>query len=68
MGIPKHRVWTLTRIQTRTCPTEGNMGVYVLAVLSFFDWRTEAGGNFPAELLASSDGHSGNHCSALSFS
>ena len=28
----------------------------------------EAGGNFPAELFASSDGHSGNHCSALSFS
>ena len=28
----------------------------------------EAGGNFPAELFASSDGHSGNHCSALSSS
>ena len=28
----------------------------------------EAGGNFPAELFTSSDGHSGNHCSALSFS
>ena len=28
----------------------------------------EAGGNFPAELFASSDGHSWNHCSALSFS
>ena len=28
----------------------------------------EAGGNFPAELFASSDRHSGNHCSALSFS
>ena len=27
----------------------------------------EAGGNFPVELFASSDGHSGNHCSALSF-
>ena len=27
----------------------------------------EARGNFPAELFASSDGHSGNHCSALSF-
>ena len=27
----------------------------------------EAGGDFPAELFASSDGHSGNHCSALSF-
>ena len=28
----------------------------------------EAGNNFPAELFASSDGHSGNHCPALSFS
>ena len=28
----------------------------------------EAGSKFPAELFASSDGHSGNHCSALSFS
>ena len=28
----------------------------------------EAGRNFPAQLFASSDGHSGNHCSALSFS
>ena len=27
----------------------------------------ETGGNFPVELFASSDGHSGNHCSALSF-
>ena len=32
---PKHRVWTSTWIQTWTCPTGGNMGVYVLAVLSF---------------------------------
>ena len=28
----------------------------------------EAECNFPAELFALSDGHSGNHCSALSFS
>ena len=28
----------------------------------------EAWNNFPAELFASSDGHSGNHCPALSFS
>ena len=28
----------------------------------------EAVSNFPAELFASSDRHSGNHCSALSFS
>ena len=25
------------------------------------------GGNFPVELFASSDGHFGNHCSALSL-